>query len=369
MIVEIINVGTELLLGEIVNTNATYLQKMCRELGFNVYYQSVVGDNISRLEECLEIAFNRGADCVITTGGLGPTADDLTKELSAKYLGLEMEYLEEEAQKVYDKCSFVMNNTFIPDNNYKQAYFPKGSYILENGVGTANGCVMSKDEKMIINLPGPPKEMTYMVDHVLKPYLEPLKQESIFTCDIYTMGIGESNMAVKLKDIIDTQTDISIALYATEDHCRVRLGTKAKSQSEANEKMKNVKHQIEVILSSWIIDYAHIRELVFFKMRKFKVIYETDFRLDEDFFNHELLKQKFLGIDQFDKLDMKNLLNQDHASIVINVKEVPLGEKVIISYIDQTISSIEVNLLKKASLSMKKLEGKLIMQLYAWLYK
>lgn len=90
MNVEIINVGTELLLGEIVNTNATYLQKMCKELGFNVFFQTVVGDNPQRFLDCLDIAFNRGCDCVITTGGLGPTEDDLTKELSAKYLGLEM---------------------------------------------------------------------------------------------------------------------------------------------------------------------------------------------------------------------------------------------------------------------------------------
>ena len=100
MNVEIINVGTELLLGEIVNTNATLLQKVCKDLGFNVYYQSVVGDNPQRLYDCLKVAFERGADCVMTTGGLGPTTDDLTKELSAQYLGLEMVYNKQEAQKV-----------------------------------------------------------------------------------------------------------------------------------------------------------------------------------------------------------------------------------------------------------------------------
>ena len=106
MNVEIINVGTELLLGEIVNTNATLLQKVCRDLGFDVYYQSVVGDNPKRLYECLKLAFERGADCVMTTGGLGPTTDDLTKELSAQYLGLEMVYHEEEAKKVDLKCRY-----------------------------------------------------------------------------------------------------------------------------------------------------------------------------------------------------------------------------------------------------------------------
>ena len=100
MNVEIINVGTELLLGEIVNTNATLLQKMCKDLGFNVYFQTVVGDNPERLYDCLKLAFDRGADCVMTTGGLGPTSDDLTKELSAQYLDLDMVYNEMEAKKV-----------------------------------------------------------------------------------------------------------------------------------------------------------------------------------------------------------------------------------------------------------------------------
>ena len=127
MNIEIINVGTELLLGEIVNTNATTLQKVCKDLGFNVFYQTVVGDNPDRFMDCLDIAFKRGADMVITTGGLGPTADDVTKELSAKYLGLEMEYLEEEAKKVYDKCAFVMNNPDVPSTNFKQANFPIGA--------------------------------------------------------------------------------------------------------------------------------------------------------------------------------------------------------------------------------------------------
>lgn len=367
MNVEIINVGTELLLGEIVNTNATYLQKMCRELGFSVYYQSVVGDNILRLTECFEIAFNRGADCVITTGGLGPTADDLTKELSAKYLGIEMEYLEEEAKKVYEKCSFVMNNTNIPNNNFKQAYFPKGCFILENEVGTANGCVMSKDQKMIINLPGPPKEMTYMVDHVLKPYLMPYKQETIYTVDIHTMGIGESNMAVKLKDLIDHQKEVSIALYANEDHCRVRLGVKAMDQISANEKLKDTQKEIENILSKWIIDYDHIHEIVFKKLKQFKVLYKTDFRLDENFFNHELLKDKYLGYEQIDKLDINSLVKDNLMYLVIDIEKVKLGEKVSVSFIDHDILSFEVNLLKKASLSLKKLEGKIIMQLFSWL--
>ena len=214
MNVEIINVGTELLLGEIVNTNATYLQKMCKELGFNVFFQTVVGDNPQRFLDCLNIAFNRGCDCVITTGGLGPTEDDLTKELSAKYLGLEMIFNEAEAKKVNDKCCFVSQLDQVTDNNFKQAYFPKDCYVLDNPIGTANGCVMSKDKKMIVNLPGPPKEMTYVVDHQLQPYLEKYRQAKIYTYDILTQGVGESAAATLIDDIVQSQKDISIALYA-----------------------------------------------------------------------------------------------------------------------------------------------------------
>ncbi len=124
MNVEIINVGTELLLGEIVNTNATLLQKMCKDLGFNVYFQTVVGDNPERLYDCLKLAFDRGADCVMTTGGLGPTSDDLTKELSAQYLDLDMVYNEMEAKKVEEKCKYCSSSSTISSNNFKQAYYP-----------------------------------------------------------------------------------------------------------------------------------------------------------------------------------------------------------------------------------------------------
>ena len=260
MNVEIINVGTELLLGEIVNTNATYIQKMCKELGFNVYFQTTVGDNHDRFKECLDIAFKRGADCVITTGGLGPTQDDLTKELSAEYLGLELIYLEDEANKVYEKCRFVNGNDDVPDNNFKQAYFPENCFVLENEVGTANGCVMSKDEKMIINLPGPPKEMKFVVDHVLKDYLSKYKQDIIYTVDILTMGIGESKVDEILADLIDHQSDVSIALYASEETVRIRLGCKASNQENADKKMEPIKIEIEKALGNFIIKEKNLKE-------------------------------------------------------------------------------------------------------------
>ena len=302
MNVEIINVGTELLLGEIVNTNATYLQKMCKELGFNVFFQTVVGDNSQRFLDCLDIAFNRGCDCVITTGELGPTEDDLTKELSAKYLGLEMIFDEDEAKKVNDKCCFVTQLDKVSDNNFKQAYFPKNCYVLDNPIGTANGCVMSKDKKMIVNLPGPPKEMTYVVDHQLKPYLEKYRQAKIYTYDLVTQGIGESAAATLIDDIVQSQKDISIALYASEEYVRVRLGVKAKHQSEADEFVKQTKKMIEEKLKDYLVENPNLFEEVMKKVNGFTILNECDFLLSDYFVNnggpvfiHLTLKEHPLG--------------------------------------------------------------------------
>lgn len=347
MNVEIINVGTELLLGEITNTNATYLQKMCRELGFNVFYQSVVGDNPQRLYQCFEIAFSRGADCVITTGGLGPTSDDLTKELSAQFLGLEMIYNDEEAKKVKDKCCFVTGLNEIPQNNFKQAYFPENCYILENDVGTANGCVMSKDEKMIINLPGPPKEMTYVVDHELKSYLMQYRKDKIYTYEYLTMFIGESKLQEVLEDLIAVQNDVSIALYASEETVRVRLATKASNQQEADVKMEKVRKEIENRIVPFIIQEENLEEALMKIMVPYHIEYDGTFRLKDDF-----LKGKFY---------------QPNASFVIKISTVKekLGDRLIVNIENKEI--FEIALLKKAEYSYAKAHSRIIAGLYKYL--
>lgn len=260
MNVEVINVGTELLLGEIINTEAPELFKMCKELGFNIYHQTTVGDNPDRLKECLDIAFKRGADCVITTAGLGPTQDDLTKELSAEYLGLELVYNEEEARKVDEKCRFVTGLDVVSQNNFKQAYFPQDAYILENDVGTANGCVMTKNQKMIINLPGPPKEFNYVVEHSLKPYLEQFRKEQIYTTDFLVMGIGESMIDEMLEETQKKQTDVTVAMYAGEGYVRVRIATKAKTRAQADQHMESMKQEIETILNGYLIPGGSINK-------------------------------------------------------------------------------------------------------------
>jgi len=165
---ELIAVGTEILLGDIVNTNAQFLSKELASIGIGVYNQEVVGDNEERLFEALEIALNR-SDMVITTGGLGPTDDDLTKETACKYFGMKMEL----HKKSYDELVKYFNKVGkeLTDNNLKQAYFPKEAKVLDNPNGTAPGAILEKDNKIIVILPGPPREMKPMYKNYVKNYL------------------------------------------------------------------------------------------------------------------------------------------------------------------------------------------------------
>lgn len=346
MNVEIINVGTELLLGEIVNTNATLLQKMCKELGFNVYFQTVVGDNPERLYDCLKLAFERGANCVMTTGGLGPTSDDLTKELSAQYLGLDMVYHQEEARKVDEKCRYCTNTNVIPGNNFKQAYYPLDAYILENDMGTANGCIMSKDEKMIINLPGPPKELSYVVEHSLLPYLSQYKQDTIFTFEYTTMFIGESKIDEILRDLIEKQEKVSIALYAGEETVRVRLAVKALSQRQADRMMEETKREIERRIGEFIIYEKNLKEALIKKMVPISIEYKGDFRLKDEFL------KPFFSI-------------QPQVKVVVETHNEKLGEVVSFKFNDDY--KFVVPTFVKANYSYGKVEARFIAQLYKYI--
>lgn len=346
MNVEIINVGTELLLGEIVNTNATFLQKMCKDLGFNVYFQTVVGDNPERLYDCLKLAFERGANCVITTGGLGPTTDDLTKELSAQYLELEMIYNEEEAQKVYKKCCYCTGQNQIPENNFKQAYYPQDAYILENMMGTANGCIMSKDEKMIINLPGPPKELKYVVEHSLLPYLQKYKQDTIYTFEYTTMFIGESKLDEVLRDIIEKQEQVSIALYAGEETVRVRLAVKASSQAKANMLMLPIQKEIEKRLDSYIVHYDHLKDALLNAKVTLSIEYIGEFHLKDEF--------------------LKPLFSENpQVKIIVDTRKEELGEVIVFHFNDDY--SFEIPSFMKAELSYGKIETRFVSQLYKYI--
>lgn len=227
---EILSVGTELLLGDIVNTNSQYIARRLAELGIFVYYQSVVGDNPERLKGAYELAFKR-ASLVITTGGLGPTKDDLTKEIAAQYFGKRL---------VVDECSlrniedfFAKMGRPMTENNRKQAYLPEGSVILHNNNGTAPGCIINKDDKILIMLPGPPREMVPMFETEVVPYLEKFHEGVLVSKVLRVLGLGESLMEDKIKDIMERQTNPTIAPYVKEGEAILRITAKAGNTEEA----------------------------------------------------------------------------------------------------------------------------------------
>lgn len=223
-------VGTELLFGQTVNTNATYISHQLQLLGFDVLYHYVVGDNPQRLERLLDVCFE-DCDLIITTGGLGPTEDDLTKETIAKYFGDELVYDEESLSRL--KKYFVDTNRKMTENNLKQALLPSKSIVFPNSYGTAPGFLLSKDEKYIISLPGPPKEMTKMFDKEVFPYLSKKQNGALFYKIIRTYGIGESALETALLSLIHGQTDPTIATYAKEGECSIRIASKRETLQES----------------------------------------------------------------------------------------------------------------------------------------
>lgn len=252
---EIITVGTEILLGDIVNTNSQYLARELADLGVEVYYQGTVGDNEERLLQSLEESLNR-SDMVITTGGLGPTKDDLTKETAAKFFNQEL-VLDE---KSWNKIEIYFNKLGrVPtENNKKQAYFTKGSIILENNNGTAPGAILSKGKKTIIVLPGPPREMKPMFEESVKPYLKNLTNEILVSKTLRFYGIGESSLEEEIIDIIKEQSNPTVAPYAKDTEVTLRITAKATSKEEAINLINPVVHKIQDRVGSYIYSEGDI---------------------------------------------------------------------------------------------------------------
>lgn len=239
---EIITVGTEILLGDILNTNCRYLSRELAAMGIEMYYQITVGDNEERLLKTLEESLNR-SDIVICTGGLGPTEDDITKEVCAKYFGYELELHKSSLDAMIER--FKHMNRVPTKNNEKQAYFPKEAYVLKNDNGTAPGCIMEKEGKMIVVLPGPPKEMESMFENYVKPYLSKLTDDVIESEVLRIIGVGESKVENDILDIIDSQTNPTIATYAKGYECTLRITAKAKSVEEAKELIKPMSDEMK----------------------------------------------------------------------------------------------------------------------------
>ena len=231
MVVELICVGTELLLGNIVNTNAAYLSEKCALLGLSMYHQSVVGDNAERLKESLETALNR-SDVVIISGGLGPTQDDLTKETAAEVMGIPLKEDPHSRERIEE---YFKNSQYkvITDNNWKQALVPEGAIVLDNENGTAPGIIMEKNGKSVILLPGPPGELIPMFEGKVYDYLNKLQPEIIYSTMVRICGLGESFVENEIRDLIDNQTNPTIATYAKIGQVDLRVTAKAASEKEA----------------------------------------------------------------------------------------------------------------------------------------
>ena len=239
---EIICVGTEILMGNIVNTNAAYISAGLAGLGISCYYQSVVGDNDGRLMEMFNESAKR-SDIVILSGGLGPTEDDLTKETVSRALDKKL-VLDEKAWKQIQKF-FEKRNLKLTDNNKKQAYVPKGSKVLYNKNGTAPGIIVEGDEVTAILLPGPPGELIPMWDDQVVPYLRSISGDAFYSEMVKICGSGESFVETDLKDLIDAQDNPTIATYAKTGEVDIRVTAKAESEKEARKLVKPVVKEIK----------------------------------------------------------------------------------------------------------------------------
>lgn len=250
MRVELVSVGTELLLGDIVNTNTAYLSKELAALGFGVFRQTTVGDNRERLIKTLESAFLEN-DTVIITGGLGPTDDDITKECAAEYFGREFYFHEYSWVKILERLTRSGRN-IITENNKKQAMIPEGAIVLENYCGTAPGIIIEENNKRIILLPGPPREMRDMFEKSVKPYLEKFSSKQFISKYVRFYGIGESLLETKIKDIMDNQTNPTLALYAKTGEVLLRITVSGDDKAECENLIRKQLDEIEKRVGEYI---------------------------------------------------------------------------------------------------------------------
>lgn len=248
---EILCVGTELLLGDIINTNASYISRRLAALGIPVYRQAVVGDNPERMRQAIAESFSR-SDCLILSGGLGPTCDDITKEMVAEHFGLELELNQEALDRMMEYFSSMGRN--MTKNNEKQAMAPVGARVLQNNWGTAPGFVIEQGDKTAIMLPGPPIELEPMWRERVEPYLFERSNSVIVSKNIYILGMGESAVEEKLRYMMEELENPTVAPYAGNGECRVRVSARAKDEATASEMCDR---QIEEIRKTEVGDYIY----------------------------------------------------------------------------------------------------------------
>lgn len=253
MIAEIITIGTEITTGSTLNTNAFFLSQKLFEIGVETYYQTTVDDDENRLIDVINIALNR-SDLIITTGGLGPTKDDMTKEVIAKAIGLELELdsiMEENIKNLFDRMGRCMSN-----NNVKQATKPKGSAFIENSIGTAPGIYINKDNKKIIMLPGPPREMVLMFNN----HVRDLVHDDLFIISksVNTVGIGESSLESRLVELNLSTANTTIATFAKDGTVEIKIIGKSKNKEQIQLEINSIVNAIDKEFSKYIYGYDNI---------------------------------------------------------------------------------------------------------------
>ena len=249
---ELIAVGTELLLGNIANTDAQALSKELSALGINVFYHTVVGDNPERLRRAVEIAKTR-ADVIITTGGLGPTCDDLTKNVLSECFGKKLVYNEEAARRMEDYFRRLHPDTgAMTENNYQQAYLPEGCVPFQNDWGTAPGCGFEADGVRVIMLPGPPSECGPMFCARAIPFLSGLTDGVILNRSLRIFGMGESAVEYKLRDKMNSMHNPTLAPYAKEGEVELRITAKADDEATARAMIAPVEEELRELFGDLV---------------------------------------------------------------------------------------------------------------------
>lgn len=251
---EIIAVGSELLLGQIVNTNAQFLSVQLAEMGISIHYHTVVGDNSDRLLDAIQIAEGR-ADLILFSGGLGPTKDDLTKETIAKHLGVSL--VTDQKALAFITDFFEKRNHPMTENNKKQALVLEGAEVLANHHGMAPGMFYQSATHSYILLPGPPNELEPMFQFEAKPLIakEIFKNQQIFSHVIRFYGIGEAELETELEDLIDAQTNPTIAPLASDSEVTIRLTALGATEEEAWSKIKEVQAEILNRVGKYVYGY------------------------------------------------------------------------------------------------------------------
>lgn len=247
---EIITIGTEILLGEIIDTNAAFIARALRDAGIDLYRKTTVGDNVRRIAQAIQQSLER-CDIVLTTGGLGPTVDDPTREAVALAFGVETELRPELWEQIQER--FRRYNREPTENNKRQAYVPRGATAIENPVGTAPAFAVERDGRMVISLPGVPGEMEYLVTHAVIPYLSQRFQlkGTIKTRTIHTAGVGESQIDDLIGDL-ETLNNPTVGLAAHSGQVDVRIAAKADSEDEAEALIRPIEEAVRQRLGNWV---------------------------------------------------------------------------------------------------------------------